>query len=183
MAYCFVTGTIQRPLIQTPRRSSPRVCLVYDAERRRRRWSRIYCLALIDSFRCIEIKIFIRAVYYWWKSIARRTSLEIREFTLPGPGPFWQKRRTGVGFKSAAYGEWDERIDLQWSHFSVSRELERVPDEPIGHKLPRCPTKAVVALRWKSRSERWPVYTNQITTIHIFSWVHGTITALVYINR
>ena len=30
---------------------------------------------------------FIRAVYYLLNSIARQTSLEIREFTLPGPGP------------------------------------------------------------------------------------------------
>ena len=35
-----------------------------------------------------EIKICIRTVYYLLKSIARRTSLEIRELTLPGPGPF-----------------------------------------------------------------------------------------------
>ena len=35
-----------------------------------------------------EIKICIRAVYYLLNSIARQTSLEIREFTLPGPGPF-----------------------------------------------------------------------------------------------
>jgi hypothetical protein len=35
-----------------------------------------------------EMQICIRAVYYLLNSIARRTSLEIREFTLPGPGPF-----------------------------------------------------------------------------------------------
>ena len=34
-----------------------------------------------------EFETFIRAVYYLLNSIARRTSLEIREFTLPGPGP------------------------------------------------------------------------------------------------
>ena len=35
-----------------------------------------------------EIKICIRAVYYLLNSAARRTSLEeIREFTLPRPGP------------------------------------------------------------------------------------------------
>ena len=39
----------------------------------------------------------IRAVYYLLNSIARRTSLEIREFTLPGPGPFWQAQdRRGI---------------------------------------------------------------------------------------
>ena len=37
-----------------------------------------------------EIKICIRAVYNLLKSIANRSSLEIREFVLPGPGPFWQ---------------------------------------------------------------------------------------------
>jgi hypothetical protein len=34
-----------------------------------------------------EFKTFIRAVYYLLNSIAHQTSLEIREFTLPGPGP------------------------------------------------------------------------------------------------
>jgi hypothetical protein len=34
-----------------------------------------------------EFETFIRAVYYLLNSIARQTSLEIREFTLPGPGP------------------------------------------------------------------------------------------------
>jgi hypothetical protein len=33
-----------------------------------------------------EFETFIRAVYYLLNSIARQTSLEIREFTLPGPG-------------------------------------------------------------------------------------------------
>ena len=35
-----------------------------------------------------EIQIYIRAAYYLLNSIAGRTSLEIREFTLPAPGPF-----------------------------------------------------------------------------------------------
>jgi hypothetical protein len=34
-----------------------------------------------------EFETFIRAVYYLLNSIAHQTSLEIREFTLPGPGP------------------------------------------------------------------------------------------------
>jgi len=41
--------------------------------------------------RCLHdtkgFETFIRAVYYLLNSIARQTSLEIREFTLPGPGP------------------------------------------------------------------------------------------------
>ena len=50
-----------------------------------------YCTAFatIVAFSLMrEIQIFIRAVYYLLNSIARQTSLEIREFTLPGPGPF-----------------------------------------------------------------------------------------------
>ena len=44
----------------------------------------------IFRFRDREFETFIRAVYYLLYSIARETSLEIREFTLPGPGPCWQ---------------------------------------------------------------------------------------------
>jgi hypothetical protein len=33
-----------------------------------------------------KIETFIRAVYYLLNSLAHQTSLEIREFTLPGPG-------------------------------------------------------------------------------------------------
>ena len=44
-----------------------------------------------------KFETFIRAVYYLLKSIARQTSLEIREFTLPGPGPCWQAQdRRGI---------------------------------------------------------------------------------------
>ena len=35
-----------------------------------------------------ERKKSVRAVYYILNSIDRQTSLEIREFTLPVPGPF-----------------------------------------------------------------------------------------------
>ena len=45
----------------------------------------------INKLHCVarEIKICIRAVYYFLNSIARRTSIEIREsLTLPGPDHF-----------------------------------------------------------------------------------------------
>ena len=46
------------------------------------------CCCVKDSSTCQrEFETFIRAVYYLLNSIARQTSLEIREFTLPGPGP------------------------------------------------------------------------------------------------
>jgi hypothetical protein len=41
----------------------------------------------VSTQRVREFETFIRAVYYLLNSIARQTSLEIREFTLPGPGP------------------------------------------------------------------------------------------------
>ena len=50
-----------------------------------------------------ERKVFRSAVYYLLNSIDRRTSLEIREFTLPWPDPFWQAQDRG-GFGSTAYG-------------------------------------------------------------------------------
>jgi hypothetical protein len=56
-----------------------------------------------------EIKIFIRAVYYVLNSIARRTSLEIREFTLPGPGPFRQAQdRRGI----LEYSLWNTKVRI-----------------------------------------------------------------------
>ena len=52
---------------------------------------------------------FIRFLYYLLNSIDRRTSLEIRAFTLPGPGPFRQARdRCGI----CEYSLWNTNVRI-----------------------------------------------------------------------
>ena len=64
---------------------------------------------------CVKMKEFetlIRAVYYLLNSIARQTSLEIREFFYPGRVHV-DKRRAGVGFKSTALWNTKRRIGVK----------------------------------------------------------------------
>jgi hypothetical protein len=64
--------------------------LIHHTQELAQTWERVlhYSGGVLLSTRRRERKIFIRAVYYLLNSIDRRTSLEIREFTLPWPGPF-----------------------------------------------------------------------------------------------
>ena len=64
--------------------------LIHHTQELAQTWERVlhYSGGVLLSTRRRERKIFIRAVYYLLNSIDRRTSLEIREFSLPWPGPF-----------------------------------------------------------------------------------------------